>query len=123
MFREGYVLEVQYDESFIDEVTIPLLQKIRGKQREYLLSYYEYEKEMPKSMKAISEEQAIKWILEQYTNEKSDRKKIKEEKIYLLHLMGVGDTKIGEYFGVSRQTIHKKIRDFEENRLHEFRAF
>lgn len=123
MFREGYVLEVQYDESFIDEVTIPLLQEIRGKQREYLLSYYEYEKEMPKSMKAISEEQAIKWILEQYTNEKSDRKKIKEEKIYLLHLMGVGDTKIGEYFGVSRQTIHKKIRDFEENRLQEFRPF
>lgn len=123
MFREGYILEVQHDELFVDEVTISLLQEIRGKKRKYLLSYYEYEEEMAKSTKAISEEQAIKWILEQYTNKKSDRKKIKEEKIYILHLMGVGDTKIGEYFGVSRQTIHKKIKDFEENRLQEFRRF
>lgn len=115
MFREGYILEAQYDEAFIDEVTIPLLQEIRGKKREYLLSYYECESEIPKSMKGISEKQAIQWILKRYTNEKSDHKKIKEEKIYLLHLMGLGDTEIGEYFGVSRQTIHKKVRDFEEN--------
>lgn len=54
MFREGYILEVQHDELFVDEVTISLLQEIRGKKRKYLLSYYEYEEEMAKSTKAIS---------------------------------------------------------------------
>ena len=120
MFREGWVLEVLHDDCFIDEATISLLHDIKGEKRKYLLSYYEYEKERAQKEQSISEEQAVKWILEKYTGKDSSHEELNEEKIYMLHLMGIGATRIGEYFGVSRQTVHKKINSFEDNRLQKF---
>ena len=117
MFREGWVLEVLHDDFFIDEATVSLLHSIKGKKRKYLLSYYEYDKEESQKEQNISEEQAVKWILEKYTSKDGSTEGLKEEKMYMLHLMGIGATKIGEYFGVSRQTVHKKIKSFEDNRL------
>ncbi len=102
---------------FIDDVTIHDMYMIREEKNQQFVLYKNGRG------KNMTVDEAADWIMENYTNEESSAKEIKEEKIYLLHLMGVGDTKIGKYFGVSRQTIHKKIRDFEEKRLQEFRRF
>lgn len=122
-----------YDELFLDELSISLLEGIRER-GEIIDGYYD-EKDNP-----ISEKEAVQWVLTKYFDkvemckwcEKRNRSYIKEEqlyeiddeykrivdegRIYILHLMGVEKKKIAEYFDVSRQTIYKRIRDFEKSR-------
>ena len=48
------------------------------------------------------------------------RKSVDEERLYLLYLIGIAVTKVANTFGVSRQTVYSRIKNFEENRLQEF---
>lgn len=114
MPEKEFRLGVEYDDLFVDEATISLLRELKEKEKKYLLIEC-IDDQCPEKdmMHDISKEQAIKWVLEKYTNKKSTNEEIKEEKMYMLYLMGVSVTKIGEYFGVSRQTVHKKIKKFE----------
>ncbi len=48
------------------------------------------------------------------------RKSVDEERLYLLYLIGIEVTKVANNFGVSRQTVYSRIKNFEENRLQEF---
>ncbi len=107
-------LWVEYEECFEDEATISMLYELREDSGKVYLLYKNGHG------KYISLEEAVKWILEKYANEKSTAEELKEEKMYILYLMGINVTKIGEYFGVSRQTVHKKIKSFESNRLQQF---
>lgn len=124
---------VLYDEMFCDELSIKLLY-----QKKDLIS--EFVDENPISKSAVAD-----WIMEKYYNDRKFveyykerkgkiletaeqlyqyneeyRKSVDEERLYLLYLIGIAVTKVANTFGVSRQTVYSRIKNFEENRLQEF---
>lgn len=126
---------VLYDEMFCDELSIKLLY-----QKKDLINEFVDENENPISKSAVAD-----WIMENYHNDRKFmkyckegkgkitetaeqlyqcneeyRKSVDEERIYLLFLIGVPVTKVENIFGVSRQTVYSRIKNFEENRLQEF---
>lgn len=126
---------VLYDEMFCDELSIKLLYKNKD-----LINEFVNENENPISKSAVAD-----WIMENYYNgrkfveyckqgkgkipetaeqlyqcNEEYRKSVDEERLYLLFLIGVSVTKVANTFGVSRQTVYSRIKNFEENRLHEF---
>ena len=126
---------VLYDEMFCDELSIKLLY-----QNKDLINEFVDENENPISKSAV-----VDWIMENYYNDRKFveyckqgkgkipetaeqlyqcneeyRKSVDEERLYLLYLIGVPVTKVANIFGVSRQTVYSRIKNFEENRLQEF---
>ena len=126
---------VLYDEMFCDELSINLLY-----QNKDLINEFVDENENPISKSAV-----VDWIMENYYNDRKFveyckqgkgkipetaeqlyqcneeyRKSVDEERLYLLYLIGVPVTKVANIFGVSRQTVYSRIKNFEENRLQEF---
>lgn len=126
---------VLYDEMFCDELSIKLLY-----QNKDLINEFVDENENPISKSAVAD-----WIMEYYYNDRKFveyckqgkgkipetaeqlyqcneeyRKSVDEERLYLLFLIGVSVTKVANTFGVSRQTVYSRIKNFEENRLQEF---
>lgn len=126
---------VLYDEMFCDELSIKLLYKNKD-----LINEFVDENENPISKSAVAD-----WIMENYYNDRKFveyckqgkgkipetaeqlyqcneeyRKSVDEERLYLLFLIGVSVTKVANTFGVSRQTVYSRIKNFEENRLQEF---
>lgn len=126
---------VLYDEMFCDELSIKLLYKNKD-----LINEFVDENENPISKSAVAD-----WIMEYYYNDRKFveyckqgkgkipetaeqlyqcneeyRKSVDEERLYLLFLIGVSVTKVANTFGVSRQTVYSRIKNFEENRLQEF---
>lgn len=126
---------VVHEEMFVDELSINLLYNCRGKVDEY----------QNNNRQKITRKDVAEWILQNYYNEKKykewyninghgrdiDEKKlynydeeyrtaVDEERIYLLHLIGYNNVEIGEAVGYVRQTVAKKIKAFEEERLQEF---
>ncbi len=126
---------VLYDEMFCDELSIKLLY-----QNKDLINEFVDENENPISKKAVAD-----WIMENYYNDRKFmeyceegkgripetaeqlyqcneeyRKSVDEERLYLLCLIGIAVTKVANIFGVSRQTVYSRMKNFEENRLQEF---
>ena len=126
---------VLYDEMFCDELSIKLLYHNKD-----LINEFVDENDNPISKSAVAE-----WIMENYYDDRKFmeyckegkgripetaeqlyqcneeyRKCVDEERLYLLYLVGVSVTKVANTFGVSRQTVYSRIKNFEENRLREF---
>lgn len=122
---------VLYDEMFCDELSIKLLY-----QKKDSISEFVDENENPISKSAVAD-----WIMEKYYNDRKFveyckerkgkiletaeqlyqyneeyRKSVDEERLYLLYLIGIAVTKVANTFGVSRQTVYSRIKNFEENR-------
>ena len=103
---------VLYDEMFCDELSIKLLY-----QKKDSISEFVDENENPISKSAVAV-----WIMENYYNDRKfveyckERKSVDEERLYLLYLIGIAVTKVANTFGVSRQTVYSRIKNFEENR-------
>lgn len=126
---------VLYDEMFCDELSIKILY-----QNKDLINEFVDENENPISKSAVAD-----WIMENYYNDRKFveyckqgkgkipetaeqlyqcneeyRKSVDEERLYLLCLIGMSVTKVANIFGVSRQTVYSRMKNFEENRLQEF---
>lgn len=126
---------VLYDEMFCDELSIKLLYQNKG-----LINEFVDENENPISKSAVTD-----WIIKNYYNDRKFmeyceegkgripetaeqlyqlneeyRKSVDEERLYLLCLIGMSVTKVANIFGVSRQTVYSRMKNFEENRLQEF---
>lgn len=126
---------VLYDEMFCDELSIKLLYKNKNCINEFV-----DENENPIRKSAVTD-----WVMNNYYNDREFmeyckegkgkipetaeqlyqcneeyRKSVDEERLYLLYLIGVPVTKVANIFGVSRQTVYSRIKNFEENRLQEF---
>lgn len=126
---------VLYDEIFCDELSIKLLY-----QNKDLINEFVDENENPISKSVVAD-----WIMNNYYNDRKFmeycnerrgkipetakqlyqlneeyRKSVDEERLYLLCLIGMPVTKVANSFGVSRQTVYSRIKNFEENRLQEF---
>lgn len=126
---------VVYDEMFCDELSIKLLY-----QNKDLINEFVDENENPISKSAVTD-----WIMKNYYNNRKFmeyceegkdripeiaeqlyqlneeyRKSVDEERLYLLCLIGMSVTKVANIFGVSRQTVYSRMKNFEENRLQEF---
>lgn len=126
---------VEYDEMFCDEISIKLLYQHKNKIEGFV----------DENNNQVSKSAVADWIMENYYNDRKFmeyckegkgkipetaeqlyqcneeyRKSVDEERIYLLLLIGVPVTKVANIFGVSRQTVYSRIKNFEENRLQEF---
>ena len=126
---------VLYDEMFCDELSIKLLY-----QNKDLINEFVDENENPISKSAVAD-----WIMQNYYNDRKFveyckerkgkipetaeqlyqyneeyRKTVDEERLYLLCLIGIPVTKVANTFGISRQTVYSRIKNFEDNRLQEF---
>lgn len=126
---------VVYDEMFCDELSIKLLY-----QNKDLINEFVDENDNHISKSAVAD-----WVMNNYYNDRKFaeyckegkgkipetaeqlyqcneeyRKSVDEERLYLLHLIGIEVTKVANIFGVSRQTVYSRIKVFEENRLQEF---
>ena len=126
---------VLYDEMFCDELSIKILY-----QNKNCINEFVDENENPICKSAVTD-----WIMKNYYNDRKFveyckegkgkipetaeqlyqcneeyRKSVDEERLYLLYLTGVPVTKVANTFGVSRQTVYSRIKNFEENRLQEF---
>lgn len=126
---------VLYDEMFCDELSIKLLY-----QNKDLINEFVDENENPISKSAVAD-----WIMENYYNDRKFveyckegkgkipetaeqlyqcneeyRKSVDEERLYLLYLIGIAVKNVANTFGVSRQTVYSRIKNFEEKRLQEF---
>lgn len=126
---------VLYDEMFCDELSIKLLY-----QNKDLINEFVDENENPISKSVVTD-----WIMNNYYNDRKFveyckqrkgkipetaeqlyqcdeeyRKRVDEERLYLLCLTGIPVTKVANIFGVSRQTVYSRMKYFEENRLQEF---
>lgn len=126
---------VEYDEMFCDEISIKLLYQHKNKIEGFV----------DENNNQVSKSAVADWIMENYHNDRKFmkyckegkgkipetaeqlyqcneeyRKSVDEERIYLLFLIGVPVTKVANIFGVSRQTVYSRIKNFEENRLQEF---
>ena len=126
---------VAYEEIFRDELSISLLYQRKGN-----IDGFMDEKDNPISKSAVAD-----WIMENYYNNRKFmeyckegkgripetaeqlyqcneeyRKCVDEERLYLLYLVGVPVTKVANTFGISRQTVYSRIKNFEDNKLQEF---
>ena len=126
---------VIYDEMFCDEISIKLLYQHKNKIEGFV----------DENNNQVSKSAVADWIMENYYNDRKFveyckerkgkiletaeqlyqyneeyRKSVDEERLYLLYLIGIAVTKVANTFGVSRQTVYSRIKNFEENRLQEF---
>lgn len=126
---------VEYDEMFCDEISIKLLYQHKNKIEGFV----------DENNNQVSKSAVADWIMENYYNDRKFveyckerkgkkletaeqlyqyneeyRKSVDEERLYLLYLIGIAVTKVANTFGVSRQTVYSRIKNFEENRLQEF---
>lgn len=126
---------VEYDEMFCDEISIKLLYQHKNKIEGFV----------DENNNQVSKSAVVDWIMENYYNDRKFveyckerkgkiletaeqlyqyneeyRKSVDEERLYLLYLIGIAVTKVANTFGVSRQTVYSRIKNFEENRLQEF---
>ena len=126
---------VEYDEMFCDEISIKLLYQHKNKIEGFV----------EENNNQVSKSAVADWIMENYYNDRKFveyckerkgkiletaeqlyqyneeyRKSVDEERLYLLYLIGIAVTKVANTFGVSRQTVYSRIKNFEENRLQEF---
>lgn len=126
---------VEYDEMFCDEISIKLLYQHKNKIEGFV----------DENNNQVSKSAVADWIMENYYNDgkfveyckerkgkiletaeqlyqynEEYRKSVDEERLYLLYLIGIAVTKVANTFGVSRQTVYSRIKNFEENRLQEF---
>lgn len=126
---------VEYDEMFCDEISIKLLYQHKNKIEGFV----------DENNNQVSKSAVADWIMENYYNDRKFveyckerkgkiletaeqlyqyneeyRKIVDEERLYLLYLIGIAVTKVANTFGVSRQTVYSRIKNFEENRLQEF---
>ena len=126
---------VEYDEMFCDEISIKLLYQHKNKIEGFV----------DENNNQVSKSAVADWIMENYYNDRKFvgyckegkgkiletaeqlyqyneeyRKSVDEERLYLLYLIGIAVTKVANTFGVSRQTVYGRIKNFEENRLQEF---
>lgn len=126
---------VLYDEFFVDELTIQLLYEKKDCVVEYqdengneikkhivmdwvLNQYYNHDKFLECRRKCSERRYETERQLYQYNEEY--QRLVDEERLYILYLIGIEVTKVANIFGVSRQTVYKRIKSFEENRLQEF---
>ena len=126
---------VEYDEMFCDEISIKLLYQHKNKIEGFV----------DENNNQVSKSAVADRIMENYYNDRKFvgyckegkgkiletaeqlyqyneeyRKIVDEERLYLLYLIGIAVTKVANTFGVSRQTVYSRIKNFEENRLQEF---
>lgn len=126
---------VEYDEMFCDEISIKLLYQHKNKIEGFV----------DENNNQVSKSAVADWIMENYYNDRKFveyckerkgkiletaeqlyqyneeyRKSVDEERLYLLYLIGIAVTKVANTFGVSRQTVYSRIKNFEENRLQDF---
>lgn len=126
---------VEYDEMFCDEISIKLLYQHKNKIEGFV----------DENNNQVSKSAVADWVMENYYNDRKFveyckerkgkiletaeqlyqyneeyRKSVDEERLYLLYLIGIAVTKVANTFGVSRQTVYSRIKNFEENRLQEF---
>ena len=126
---------VEYDEMFCDEISIKLLYQHKNKIEGFV----------DENNNQVSKSAVADWIMENYYNDRKFveyckerkwkiletaeqlyqyneeyRKSVDEERLYLLYQIGIAVTKVANTFGVSRQTVYSRIKNFEENRLQEF---
>ena len=124
-----------YDGFFCDELSISLLYEKKD-------CIVEYSNE---SDEKLTCKEVMDWVMNEYFNhnkfleycrnckgrmpedekqlyqwDEDYRKCVDDERLYIFHLMGIEVTKVAKTFGVSRQTVYKHIKSFEENRLREF---
>lgn len=120
---------VTYDEMFCDEISVDILCKNKGN-----INGYESCKGETLTKKEVTD-----WIVANYYNRRGyvewynsskihnsmDERKLylydanyKElvdmERLYILYLMGMEITKIAEIFDISRPTVYKRIKTYEE---------
>ena len=128
---------VEYDEMFCDEISIKLLYQHKNKIEGFV----------DENNNQVSKSAVADWIMENYYNDRKFveyckerkgkiletaeqlyqyneeyRKSVDEERLYLLYLIGIAVTKVANTFGVSRQTVYSRIKNFEENRLRPFQV-
>lgn len=129
------VVRFVHEEMFVDDIELGLMYECRDD-----INGYE-----DGSGRKIKRGDAADWVLKNYYNSRKFRewynenghgrdldevrlynydenykRAVDEERIYLLYLMGYNYTEIGNAVGLTRQTVAKKVKSFEEERLHEF---